>query len=42
MKIELEYWEINLILNTLAERPYNEVASTIYRIKNQVDNETKD
>lgn len=36
--IELELWEINLILKTLAELPYNQVAATIQRIKDQIEN----
>ena len=35
--IELEMWEINLILNALGEQPYNEVAATIQRIKDQTE-----
>lgn len=35
--IELELWEINLILNALGEQPYNEVAATIQRIKDQTE-----
>jgi len=35
--IELEPWEINLILKALAELPYARVAATIQRIKDQVD-----
>ncbi len=35
--IELEMWEINLILKALADLPYNRVAATIQRIKEQVD-----
>lgn len=35
--IELEMWEINLILNALGEQPYNEVAATIQRIKDQIE-----
>lgn len=37
MKIELEQWEINLILNALAKLPYEEVSGVIHRIKEQVD-----
>ena len=37
MKIELERWEINLILNALAKLPYEESAATIYRIKEQIE-----
>lgn len=37
MKIELSNWEINLILNTLAKLPYEEVAATIQSIKQQVE-----
>ena len=36
MPITLELWEINLILNALAKLPYEEVAATIQRIKDQV------
>lgn len=35
--IELEMWEINLILKALAELPYQRVSATIQRIKNQID-----
>lgn len=35
--IELEMWEINLILNALAELPYKRTAATIQRIKWQID-----
>lgn len=35
--IELQDWEINTILNILAERPYNEVAAIIQHIKEQID-----
>lgn len=37
MDIHLELWEINLILKALAEFPYNRVADTIQRIKDQVE-----
>lgn len=37
MPINLERWEINLILNALAKLPYEEVAATIQRIKEQVE-----
>jgi len=37
MPINLEVWEINLILNALAKLPYEEVAGTIQRIKEQVE-----
>lgn len=37
MDIHLELWEINMILKTLAELPYNQVAATIQRIKEQID-----
>lgn len=37
MRINLEPWEINLILSALAEQPYNKVAATIARIKEQVE-----
>lgn len=35
MSINLEPWEINLILNALAKLPYEEVVGTIQRIKVQ-------
>jgi hypothetical protein len=38
MDIHLEMWEINLILKALADMPYNRVAATIQRIKDQIDN----
>ena len=37
MPINLEMWEINMILNILGQRPYNEVAATIRGIVDQVD-----
>lgn len=37
MPINLELWEINLVLNILAEKPYNEVAGIIRRITEQVE-----
>lgn len=39
MPINLELWEINLILSLLAEQPYNRVAATIQRIKEQIESE---
>ena len=36
MPINLELWEINLILNLLAKLPYEDVAATIQRIKEQM------
>ncbi len=35
--ITLEPWEINTILSILAEKPYNEVAAIIQRIKEQME-----
>lgn len=35
--IELKEWEINIILKALAEQPYNQVASIIQHIKEQID-----
>ena len=37
MDIHLELWEINLVLNILAEKPYNEVAGIIRNITEQVE-----
>lgn len=37
MKIELTQYEINYILNLLAEQPYNEVAAIIQHIKEQIE-----
>ena len=37
MPINLEKWEINLILHALAKLPYEEVSATIQRIKEQVE-----
>lgn len=37
MPINLEMWEINMILNILAEQPHKEVGPTIRRIVDQVD-----
>ena len=37
MKIELERWEVNMILCALAELPYEKSAATIYRIKEQIE-----
>lgn len=37
MKIELERWEVNMILCALAQLPYEESAATIYRIKEQIE-----
>lgn len=39
MDIHLEQWEINMILNLLAGQPYNRVAATIQRIKEQLESE---
>lgn len=39
MPIELELWEINLILSLLAEQPYNRVAATIRRIQHQIESQ---
>lgn len=39
MPINLELWEINLVLNALAEQPYNRVASIIQHITAQVENQ---
>lgn len=39
MDIHLELWEINMILQMLAEQPYHEVAATIQRIKEQLERE---
>lgn len=35
--IELKEWEINLILEALSYLPYERVAATIQRIKEQID-----
>lgn len=37
MIINLEPWEINLILEALSYLPYERVAATIQRIKEQID-----
>lgn len=37
MSINLEMWEINLVLNALAKLPYEDVSATIQRIKEQVE-----
>lgn len=37
MLINLEPWEINLILSALAKLPYEDSAATIQRIKEQVE-----
>ena len=37
MPINLELWEINMILSALAKLPYEESAATIQRIKEQVE-----
>lgn len=37
MPINLELWEINLILNELAKLPYEEVSGIIHRIKEQME-----
>ena len=39
MKIELELWEINLILKALGKQPYEDVASTIQNIVEQAEKE---
>ena len=40
MDIHLELWEINLILEALSYLPYERVAATIQRIKEQIDSNT--
>lgn len=40
MGIHLELWEINLVLNILAEKPYNEVAGIIRHITEQMEKQT--
>lgn len=40
MPINLELWEINLVLNILAEKPYNEVAGIIRHITEQLEKQT--
>ena len=40
MDIHLELWEINMILNILAEKPYNEVAGVIRHITEQIEKQT--
>ena len=40
MDIHLEMWEINLILEALSYLPYERVAATIQRIKEQIDSNT--
>ena len=40
MPINLELWEINLILSALAKLPYEEVSATIQRIKNQAEEDS--
>ena len=37
MPVNLEKWEISLILSALARLPYEDVAATIQRIKEQVE-----
>ena len=37
MSINLELWEINLVLNILAVKPYNEVAGIIRHITEQAE-----
>lgn len=37
MPINLELWEIKLVLSALAKLPYEEVSATIQRIKTQVE-----
>jgi len=39
MNIELSHWEINYILNLLAEQPYTDVAAIIQHIKEQITKE---
>ena len=41
MPINLELWEINMILNILAEKPYNEVAGIIHHIKEQLKDDSE-
>lgn len=41
MKIELNEWEINTILNVLGEQPYNNVACIIKHITEQVEADEK-
>ena len=37
INIQLKEWEINVILNALADQPYNQVASIIQHIKEQIE-----
>lgn len=37
MEINLELWEVNLILKALGKQPYEEVVETIQRIKDQAE-----
>lgn len=37
MTLNLEEWEVNMVLTALAELPYEESAATIYRIKDQIE-----
>ena len=37
MKLNLEDWEVGMILAGLAELPYEESAATIYKIKEQME-----
>lgn len=37
--IKLKEWEINFILNIIAEQPYKDVVSIIQHIKEQIDTE---
>ena len=37
INIQLKEWEINVILKALAEQPYNQVASIIEHIKEQIE-----
>lgn len=39
MYINLELWEINLIMKALGERPYNEAAPLIRKIREQAEKE---
>lgn len=39
IKIELQQWEINLVLEALGNLPYNQVAATIKGIIEQVERE---
>ena len=39
MEINLELWEVNLILKALGKQPYEDVASTIQNIVEQAEKE---